>query len=171
MSEESLIGEFGEPDEPILSHREKEIRIKYVEEYFVDHSPRRAAIRVGYSEPFVDEFVRRMNADAFVQRLISARTKQIALDPRGEDDETKRVIRARLLAESTYHGPGSSHAARVSALAKLMSLYGMDAPTVVKAEHNHRGGVMFVPPIATSLEDWEKAAVKSQQDLVSNARH
>jgi hypothetical protein len=50
-----------------------------------------------------------------------------------------------------------------------MSVYGMDAPTRIKQEVEHRGGVMMVPVIA-SMDDWERTAVASQVALAEAAR-
>ncbi len=67
------------------------------------------------------------------------------------------------------HNQFNSGAARVAALAKLMSHYGMDAPAKTQNEHLHRGGVMMVPAIA-DINDWELAATNSQTRLVQEAR-
>lgn len=155
-----------------LSPREKELRIKFVDEYYKDFNAKRACIRIGYEDSFAGQYATQFLGEPFVQQQIALRAeKPIGKEEQKEEDEkTKRVIRARLLAESNYHGPGSSHAARVSALKQLADLYGMEAPKVIKNEHLHRGGVMQVPGIANA-DAWEDQAIASQESLVNNARH
>lgn len=157
---------------PDLSPREKELRIKFVDEYYKDFNAKRACIRIGFEENYAAAYAARFLGEPFVQQQIAARAEKTIgkEEQKVEDEATKRVIRTRLLAESNYHGPGSSHAARVSALKQLADLYGMEAPKVIKNEHLHRGGVMQVPGIADA-NAWEEAALVSQEHLVNNARH
>ena len=149
---------------PELSMSEKRLRDQFVEQYMIDFNQRAAAIRIGFSASFAGEYAQRFMDEPYVRMAIANKQKAIAEDPKAESEETKRRIRAALLHEAHYTGPGSSHAARVSALAKLAAFYGMDAPIKTQNEHLHRGGVMCVPAIA-SVEEWEKAATESQEKL------
>lgn len=147
-----------------LSAAEKNLRDQFVAQYMIDFNARAAALRVGFSASFASDYGQRFMDEPYVRQRIAESQQAVADDPKAESEETKRRIRARLLHEAYYTGPGSSHAARVSALAKLAAFYGMDAPVKTVNEHLHRGGVMCVPAIA-SVEDWEKAATESQEKL------
>lgn len=148
---------------------EKAIRDKFVEEYVKDFDAFHAAIRTGFLRDFASDYSSKFLGEPYVQRLI-AEARRATVAPEDEDiDSDKQEIINALRREANYHGPGSSHAARVSALSKLTAILGMDAPTRSINENIHRGGVMVVPA-ATNLEEWEKAAMKSQQDLVNDAR-
>lgn len=149
---------------PELSKSEKHLRDQFVAEYMQDFDQTAAAIRLGFGASFASAYATQFMEEPYVRKAIAERQKELAEDPKAEAEETKRRIRASLLREAHYRGPGSSHAARVSALGQLKAVYGMDQPVKTINEHLHRGGVMQVPAIA-SIEDWEAAATESQEKL------
>lgn len=155
-AEEAMAGE--------LSPKEKELRDKFVSEYMIDFDQTAAAIRIGFSASFAQTYAEKFMTEPYVRKRIADMQTALAEDDKLEVDLDRRRIRAGLMREAHYRGPGSSHAARVSALAKLASIRDMDAPTKIKSEVNLRGGVMMVPGIA-NLEEWEKAAAASQGAL------
>lgn len=147
-----------------LSASEKQLRDRFVEEYVFDFDRIAAAIRIGFLPSFALEWSQKLLDEPYVRNKIKELIKANAEDEEKENEQTKRRIRAQLLREANYRGAGSSHAARVGALSKLSSLYGMDAPIKTQQELTHRGGVMAVPGIA-SVEEWEKSALASQNKL------
>lgn len=147
-----------------LSPKEKDLRDKFVSEYLIDYDQTAAAIRIGFSASFAQTYAEKFMTEPYVRKAIADLQNAMADDEKIEVELDRRRIRAALMREAHYRGPGSSHAARVSALAKLASIRDMDAPTKIKSEVALRGGVMMVPGIA-SLEEWEKAAQASQTDL------
>ena len=150
-----------------LNAREKALRDLFVSEYLVDYDAVRACQRCGFNHQFAVDFARKFMEEAYVQQQINAvKFQNIPEHDLAEYD--KKRIRTGLMAEAHYRGPGSSHAGRVSALAKLASFYGMDAPKKVEQSITNRGGVMAVPGIA-KLDDWEQAASASQDKLVKHA--
>ncbi len=147
-----------------LSPAEKALRDQFVNEYMFDFSPTFAAVRCGFGQSFAGEYATRFMEEPYVRKLIADRMKALSDDPKAEATETQRIIRARLLKEAHYNGPGASHAARVSALAHLKQVYGMDAPTKLEVNQTNRGGVMQVPAIS-NIPEWEAAATASQEAL------
>lgn len=147
-----------------LSEKEKDLRNKFVDEYLLDYDQTAAAIRIGFSASFAQTYAERFMLEPYVRKRITDMQTALAEDDRLEAELDRRRIRAGLMREAHYRGPGSSHAARVSALAKLASIRDMDAPIKTKTDVTMRGGVMLVPAIA-SIEDWEKAAQASQGNL------
>lgn len=147
-----------------LSAKERELRDKFVEEYLIDFDQTAAAIRIGFSASFAQTYAEKFMTEPYVRKKISDMQTAMAEDEKIEADLDRRRIRAALMREAHYRGPGSSHAARVAALGKLATIRDMDAPTKIKADLSLRGGVMMVPAIA-NLEEWEKAAQASQTDL------
>ena len=147
-----------------LSAKERELRDKFVEEYLIDFDQTAAAIRIGFSASFAQTYAEKFMTEPYVRKKISDMQTAMAEDEKIEADLDRRRIRAALMREAHYRGPGSSHSARVSALAKLATIRDMDAPTKIKADLSLRGGVMMVPAIA-NLEEWEKAAQASQTNL------
>lgn len=153
-----------------LSPGEKALRDKFVDQYLIDFSPVSAALRIGFKMPYAAEMSSRFMEESYVRNKIVQLQAKAAENPEVEDEETKRNIRIGLIKEAHYTGPGSSHAARVTALKTLATLYGMEAPKKSEVEVKHRGGVMAVPGIADP-DAWEDAALDSQQKLVSDVRH
>jgi hypothetical protein len=149
------------------SERERALRDLFVSEYLIDYDQVAAAQRCGYTYQFAVEYAQKFMHEAYVQQRINA-VKFAVLDETQEADYDKKRIKAALMQEAHYKGPGSSHAGRVAALAKLAALYGMEAPKKVDATVQHRGGVMAVPGIA-ALDDWEKQASVSQDALAGHA--
>lgn len=146
-----------------LSPRELELRDKFVKEYLFDFDEVAAAKRVGFLPGLAEDCAKRLMEEPYVQRKLAQLQGEGARDEEEEYAETRRRIRMGLLRESQFRGSGASHAARVSALSKLATIYEMD-PKDNKALDINLGGVMVVPGMA-SVEDWEKAARSSQTKL------
>lgn len=165
------------PPEPIpegfpvpleLDERQKALRDTFVAEYLIDYNSVAAAQRCGFTRDMAIEYSQRFLQEPYVQQKL----KNMELTPVDEDREmefNRQRIKQQLMREAHYHGPGSSHAARVAALSKLMSIYGMEAPKQVNTKnvHEHKGGVMQVPVAAASLDDWEQQALANQQSLAN----
>lgn len=146
---------------------QKALRDMFVNEYMVDYDPVAAAQRCGFERQFAREFASKFMDEAYVQQRINA-VKFMDVDPQSEQKYNQQRVKAALMFEAHYRGPGSSHAARVAALSKLAALNGLDAPKKIDATIKHLGGVMAVPGIA-KLDDWEQAASESQDALVKHA--
>ena len=161
---------IGGIDQPPLemSEREKALRDLFVSEYLVDYDQVKAAQLCGFTLQFAVEYAKKFMEEPYVQRRIREVTF-MKVDEKAIEQFDKTRIKAALMAEAHYRGPGSSHSGRVAALSKLASLYGMEAPKKGSMDVTHRGGVMAVPGIA-SLSDWEQVAAESQDQLVANAR-
>lgn len=154
---------------PSLTPSEKRLRDKFVEEYLKDHDPVSACVRMGLMmRVAISTSVIYMQCPYV---LSSIRNVQAAKKKRGEEIFTNDMLEAKLWEEANYRGPGSSHSSRVTALSKLANMRGMDGATKIKAEVTHRGGVMVVPAMASSIEEWEQEAVTQQAQLMSEARH
>lgn len=152
-----------------LTAQEKELRDLFVREYLEDFDAKGAAIRCGFLEGYAEQYANQFMNEMYVRKRIVELSKDVK---KKDDDvckaESQQQILTSLFREANYRGPGSSHGSRVAALAKLASLYGMDAPTKVEQTIEHRGGVMSVPGIA-SCESWETQAMQSQEKLTSEA--
>lgn len=162
-------GDSGETILPLTTD-EKALRMRFVHEYLKDHDYLGAAIRVGFMPQYAQEYATKFAEDPFVQLQIDTEmTKELTKEEEAEHQRVmKRRVDALLLKQAGYTGAGASHGARVSALAKLASIYGMDAPTKVEQTVQHRGGVMMVPGIA-NMDEWEAQAMLSQEKLTGEA--
>jgi hypothetical protein len=111
---------------------EKELRVRFVTEYLFDYNSYLACLRLGFNAGFATDYAKKFMEESFVRQLI----KQAEIDAENDNagESNKRRIMAALFKEANYHGVGSSHAARVSALAKLTALYGMDAATKIESK-------------------------------------
>lgn len=155
-----------------LSEREKETRQRFVKEYMVDQDALRACLRLGYSYPFASQFSKSFMQCPFVQQLLSKADDSPTEDEEVDELKEKLRIRNHLWREARNYGPGSSQAARVAALAKLSSFYGMDAPTRTKNEHTGPNGEplgdsvgVFIYPGAVTEEQWAQQAQAQQEEL------
>ena len=146
-----------------LDPRQKALRDLFVSEYLIDYNQTAAAMRCGFPREFAVQYAQKFMEEAYVQQKLKS-LEMTPSDPAAEEAYNRQRIKQQLFREAYYKGPGSSHAARVSALSQLKQLYGMDAPKKAEVELKHRGGVMQVPAVA-ALEDWEAAAVASQEAL------
>lgn len=154
---------------PELSPAEKVTRDKFVQQYLLDYNGTAAAIRVGFGEAFAKGYADKFLTEPYVLQQIKAHETALANDPDAEEAETKRRVRAALLREAYYDGPGASHSARVSALSKLAALMGMEGGDNKKqADLANRGGVMEVPAIA-DLATWGADAAAAQRKLQQEA--
>lgn len=165
------------PEEPVpvglpepleLDPRQQALRDTFVAEYLIDYNSVAAAMRCGFSRTMAIEYSQRFLQEPYVQQKIK-NMELTLVDPDKELEFNRQRVKQQLMREAYYHGPGSSHAARVAALAKLMSIYGMEAPKQVhtKNQHEHRGGVMKVPEAVKNAEDWEAQALANQQSLAN----
>ena len=155
---------------PPLTPDEKKLRRMFVAEYLKDHDYLGAAIRIGFMPQYAQEYASKFAECPFVRQHIELEmTRELSKEEQAEHDRVmKRRIDALLLKQAGYAGPGASHGARVAALSKLATLYGMEAPTKVQQTIEHRGGVMMVPGIA-SVDEWEAQAMASQEKLTQEA--
>lgn len=182
MSEHIQNGDVG-PDTPgwsnqimwavNLSPQEISLRHMFVREYLIDYNGVNAALRCGFASLMAQEYAIRFLAESYVQHLIAEKTiKRKEAEDAMSEDETRemrrRQVEEALLREAHYKGPGSSQAARVAALSKLSTMYGLDKGALTgDVNDENRGGVMVVP-MMVSADDWEKLAVQSQRKLVED---
>lgn len=156
-------GEEMEHDES-MTQSERDLLDRFVQEYLIDFNATTACIRLGYTKSFAEGYAVQFMDKPYVRKKIVEAQQAESPDEKKEKEATRRRIRSMLMREAQYRGPGSSHAARVGALTKLMSMYDMDSPTKHAHDHKVRGGVMMAPGIAT-VEDWEAEAQASQTNL------
>ena len=155
-----------------LDHDARVIRERVVSEYLYDFNWTRACLRCGFRAEFAEDNGKRFRNDPYciwrVKTLARERNLEIRPDATPEqvldEQATKRAdILGALEREANYFGPGSSAAARVSALGKLAQLRGMEPVKQAKIEHKVPG-VMLSPGIA-KVGDWEAVAQVTQEKL------
>ena len=150
-----------------LTVEEMTVREKVVREYMFDRSWYNACMRCGFRAEFAEDNARRFQTDPYciwrVKQLSLEQSNNLVNGNEAAVSNEKSEILAMLRKEASYYGPGSSQAARVSALGKLAQLLGMEPPKQNKVELK-TPGVMVVPAIA-SVEDWENTAMNAQEKL------
>lgn len=150
-----------------LSEDELALRKEFVRIYMITRSAYSACIALGFMEPYAQDWAKAFLGEGVVRRLImEAEHKD---DTAEGADERQKKYRAWMEQQATYYGPGASHGSRVSAIAHLMKMEGMEAPTKVENEFEFKGGIMVVPGLS-SPEEWGKAAARAQADLKSNVK-
>jgi hypothetical protein len=169
-----MAGDTGQYWDPLvmqqeLSPVEKQLRDRFVTEYLTDHNAYLAAIRVGYIKSVASDYASFLMSDPYVQREISRRTTDTSkANSKEQLTQDRHTVKQWLIQEARFHGIGSSHSARVQALAKLCNILDMDGTTKIKSEVTHKGGVMLVPGIA-KLDEWEKQAATQQDKLIADS--
>jgi hypothetical protein len=112
-----------------LSPGERAVRDKFVEEYLLDRDPTAACLRIGYDGPLAIQRGFEFLEESYVQKRIAYLDYHFEQeDPEAAQKRERRILKASLMREAHYRGPGSTHAARVAALSKLAQLARMDAP-------------------------------------------
>lgn len=166
------------PEEPVLTQREKELRDWFVNEYLVDFDYVQAAVRLGFGSVSAFEYAKRFQFDPYVQRAISKAMNSEPDDPESYQTVHRRRILNKLEKEASYNGPGSSHGARVSALSKLVSIHGMEAPTKTVSKVTHDGKVLHDANVNVnhnfnfeSLDEEDRLAIRKllEKQIANNA--
>lgn len=152
--------------EPELTESEKALRDKFVDEYLVDFKPYEACIRVGFMAAFARQWADKFMDESYVQRRIRERKFKAPEDEKAQAEIDKQIALSAL-RQAAQHGPYPS---RVAAASRLVTMLGIDAPTKVQNDITMRGGVMMVPAIA-NIDEWEQAAIATQDRLVQESRH
>ncbi len=107
---------------------------RFVDEYLIDGNATQAAIRAGYS-PKTARFIGSENLTK--PHIMAAVNAGLAVLARRNALTQDEVI-AGLRKEATREGEGSSHAARVSALAKLGEALGMFKQVIRTEDEDYR---------------------------------
>jgi hypothetical protein len=161
----------GDMAAPELTWRERALRDLFVQEYLVDYDQYAAALRCGYSAVYArEESVKLMNEPYVRQRI---KDKEVLPDDEDNPEKMKNYVVVGLRREANYRGAGASPSARVAALAKISSIYGLDAPTKTKNEHTGAdgaalmAGTIVIPGLMT-MEQWAEAAAAQQAALVKD---
>lgn len=146
--------------EPPLNDQERALRDQFVEEYMFDTDGVKACQRLGFSISFAEQYALTFLSESYVQQRIRARTLAAAPDPERQRGTDEMQVRAVLMRWANCdHGPTAVAAAR-----QLCAMFGFDNKTREEEDDAALGGVMVVPGIA-SIEEWEKTAMASQQQL------
>ena len=111
-----------------MSDNERALRDLFVQEYLVDYDPVAAALRCGFLGSFAGDYAKKFMDEPYVQQKL--RDLQLDVPGNTADAETeekthRRKIVMALMREA--HNKFSSGAARVAALSRLSSIYGMEA--------------------------------------------
>lgn len=165
---EAVINELIDNSNPQYTDRELALRQTFVKEYCVDYDKVKAAIRCGFAKSFAEDYATRFMEEPYVHQLIKKLESEQETSDCPSDDTARSIIKSGLFREANFTGNGSSHSARVSALANLAKIHGMEAPTKVEQTTTHKGCVMLVPAVA-SIAEYEKMAIASQAKLIQHA--
>jgi hypothetical protein len=155
--------------EPELTDLEKQLRVRFVDEYMYDRSPVAAAMRVGFMRSFAQDFATKFMDESFVRKLIREREEAFISNNHEQAEAKKKAIELALIHEANYRGPGSSHAARVTALTNLAKLYDMDKIKKDAPDLAAVSGVMVVPAMG-DVDNWGDSAAEQQKKLKETVR-
>lgn len=113
-----------------LSKAERKLRDRFVEEYLVDYDAFGAAIRIGYSEAFAQQYAKQFLTEPYTLNRIKEREGALGLNK--EEDKHRLKIVAGLYREANNRF--NSGAARVAAYSQLAKIVGIEAPVKTEQE-------------------------------------
>lgn len=151
--------------EPQLSPAELALRDNFVFQYLIDFDPYQAAVRVGFLSNLALSYAQRFMGEGYVLRKIAELSRAC---PDNENEQRKRdeSLTLNTLRQAMQNGP---YASRVAAARELANILGLTGGNKRAEELLHRGGVMMVPAIV-NVEEWQRAALASQETLVRETR-
>lgn len=110
---------------------------------------------------------------------VAARIAELVDSLEAANMVSQQRVLAMLLRDAELQGIGAKHAARVSAQKVLVDILGMSSAAKAVAARTdsaqgagsgHRGGVMVVPAVAGTADEWEAAAAQAQAQLKEEVR-
>ena len=113
-----------------LTETERNMRDRFVNEYLEDFDAVSALVRCGYAIQFAKDYAPRFMAEPYTLNRVKERQLEIGVQT--DDDIHRRRIIAKLYREAD--NMASNGGSRVSALAQLSKILGIEAP--VKTETN-----------------------------------
>lgn len=114
-----------------LTENERTIRERFAREYVVDFSGPDALIRCGYAAAYADEYSKRFLSEPYTKNLISQLENEAEeLLP---EEHRKRMIKALYRVINSPYSKGSE---KVSAIAQLCKIQGLEAPVKTQTEVN-----------------------------------
>ncbi|MDC0088333.1 terminase small subunit [Akkermansiaceae bacterium] len=134
--------------------------LEFIEHYLSCFNASEACRRMGYEGASASSQGWEFLHHEFTQKELSKRYAQHA----EENKAARNEIIMMLYREANYFGEGASHGARVRAQVQLSKVFGMEQISI-RAELEHKGGVMLVP-MAQSVEEWESLAAQQQSNLM-----
>ena len=127
---------------PGLNEKERALRDLFVQEYMKDYDAFNACLRVGFQATYALEYSQQFLRESYVQQRIKACELQSGL----REEDSERLVLSVLRREMQYTGPGSSHAARVSAAGLMAKLLGLEAPSRTQNDVNINSPIQFYLP-------------------------
>lgn len=150
-----------------LSEQELALRVEFVKAFMRTRNAYKACIEIGFLAAYAEDWAKSFMSEGVVRRLIAEAER--AEDTDEATEERKRKYKAWMEHEATYYGPGSNHSSRVSAIAHLMKMEGMEPATTTNTNLTYKGGVMMVPAL-TNPDEWGNLAVVSQAKLKDSVK-
>lgn len=140
-----------------------ERRDRFVDGLLMGMSKYQAAIYAGVPP----RSARKEGCNLYCEPYVQERFKEL----REAIEEEKLLTRKELIlnVKSIAFDDREQGGARVGASSLLAKIMGYEAPTKIRAEVEHKGGVMMVP-MASSVEDWEALASRMQKQLKEDVR-
>ena len=140
-----------------LTRHEKKIRDRFVAEYVKDYNRIDAAIRIGYSLSFAEQYSTRFMTEPYVLQKIASLEQELGQDT--DDVRHRRTVVAGLyrIATSRY----ASASAQVAAYAQIAKIQGLEAPIKTQAILPNVGGVDYSLLSTEELQAMEAMMAKA----------
>ena len=106
-----------------LSEADYNLRVRFVEQYVLDHSPYKACLRLGFHARAAESYGHQFLAEPVVQNLIKEYEENFYKRLKNRDETLMSVIASRLYGEAMT---AQNDSTRVNALSKLINMMDMD---------------------------------------------
>jgi len=149
-----------------LSANEKSIRDRFAEEYITDYDQVGAAIRIGYSSAFAEQFAKTFMSEPYTRQRIKFFEESQGGD--NEKDRHRRRLTTILYREANSYRPGGS--SRVGAVAGIRALHGLDEPALSKIEMTTQKTTVqfYIPSNGRDVQAVEKVTIEPDTSVMGD---
>ncbi|MDA1066352.1 MAG: terminase small subunit [Verrucomicrobia bacterium] len=134
--------------------------LEFIEHYLQTFNATEAARQMGYKGNSASSQGYEFFHHPFTKAEFSKRYEQLSL----ENKDAHKEIISMIWREANFFGEGSTHSARVRAQSLLSKIFGLET-IQIKADVEHRSGVMLVPVDNRPMDEIEKDLIARQREL------
>lgn len=137
-----------------------EVELRFVDEFLVDRDAYAAALRTGVARIQLKKKVQAWMSDQRILKTIQLKTDSSDLD---KMISPQRIVAGFIDVAFDRMAPPAARNTALKELAALKKMYGEDGEKV-------GSGVMFIPMVGGTLDDWKNLAIAAQQKLKDDVR-
>lgn len=137
-----------------------EVELRFVDEFLVDRDPHAAALRTGVSRIQLKKKVQAWMSDQRILKTIQLKTDSTDLE---KMISPQRIVAGFIDVAFDRNAPPAARNTALKELAALKKMYGDDGD-------KPGSGVVLIPVVGGSTEEWKALAMAAQQKLKDEVR-